>query len=75
MTVEGYFERALNSEWCDQALDDHYVREHISYDDLVFFFKCSKFDGDARNGIRIWEIVFIFMITGFQWGTANSHNP
>ena len=37
LTVEGCFERALNSEWRDQALDGRYYQKDISYDDLLFF--------------------------------------
>ena len=37
LTVEGYFEKALNSEWRDEALDARYFRKYLSYDDLLFF--------------------------------------
>ena len=36
LTVEGYFETALNSEWRDQALDGRHFWKYISYEDLLF---------------------------------------
>ena len=37
LTVEGFFDMALNSEWRDQALDGCQFPKDITYDDLVFF--------------------------------------
>ena len=42
---------------------------------IKFFSKCSKFDGDCINEIKNLENVFVFKITGFEWGIANSNNP
>ena len=60
LTVEGCFEMALNSEWRDQAFDGRLFQKNISYDNLVFFLKCSKFDGDSINGIKNRENIFCF---------------
>ena len=32
---------------------------------LFFFSKCSKFDGDSINGIKIQKMFFAFKIVGF----------
>ena len=37
LTVEGCFDRALNSERRDQALHGRYFGKYLSYQDLLFF--------------------------------------
>ena len=52
LTVEECSDTVLFSEWCNQVSASRYFRKYIGYDNLLFFWKCLKFDGESINGIK-----------------------
>ena len=75
LTIEGCFEKALNSEWPDQALDGRYFRKYISYEDLLFLKNVQNLMEIPSMELKTEKMFFVFKIIGFDYGTANSHSP